>query len=149
MKKHTESTPNRKRDAGVALLLFALAFALRLIFALRLAFPPLDDPAFYIQTARNLAAGRGLTIDVIWNYSVPFAPLAIWFVLWSYLLIDVLQRFETSSVDRGVALWPWVVLIVVVTYGSVQLIKGLMTEARTDYVPLQAEAGTVRWPIIL
>jgi 4-amino-4-deoxy-L-arabinose transferase-like glycosyltransferase len=52
--------------------LFTVALALRLIFATQLIFPPLDDPAFYVQTARHLAEGRGLITDVIWNYFVPF-----------------------------------------------------------------------------
>jgi 4-amino-4-deoxy-L-arabinose transferase-like glycosyltransferase len=61
-----------RRDLVIGLGLFAVAFAIRLVFASRLVFPPLDDPAFYLQTARNLAAGRGLITDVIWNYFVPF-----------------------------------------------------------------------------
>lgn len=62
-----------RRAAGLTLALFGVAFAIRSIFAAQLIFPPLDDPAFYVQTARNVAAGRGLIIDVIWNYFVPFA----------------------------------------------------------------------------
>jgi len=75
---------------------------------------------------------------------VALAPLAIWFIVWPYLLIDLLRRLETSDVDHGVRLWSKVVLTVVVLYGGVQLIDGLITEARTNYVPLQTEAGTVR-----
>lgn len=62
----------RRSDLAVMGGLFALALAVRLVFAARLVFPPLDDPAFYVQTARNLAAGRGLVSDVLWNYFVAF-----------------------------------------------------------------------------
>jgi hypothetical protein len=51
------------------------ALLIRLGLALQLPFPPLDDPAFYIQTARNLVSGRGLVIDVIYNYWVPFSSV--------------------------------------------------------------------------
>jgi 4-amino-4-deoxy-L-arabinose transferase-like glycosyltransferase len=57
---------------GIVLALFAAAVLARLLFAAQLAFPPLDDPAFYLQSARNLAQGRGLVIDVVWFYQVPF-----------------------------------------------------------------------------
>jgi hypothetical protein len=60
------------KDIWIGLGLFALALVLRMVLAAQLSFPPLDDPAFYIQTARNVAAGRGLVSDVIYNYWVPF-----------------------------------------------------------------------------
>jgi len=52
-------------------LLFLLAFAARLFAATAIHFPALDDPAYYLKVAENLAAGRGLTIDAIWGYLVP------------------------------------------------------------------------------
>ena len=66
-------TMGRAPRWGIWLGLFAAAAAVRLLFAARLAFPPLDDPAFYLQTARNLAHGRGLVIDVLWFFQYPFA----------------------------------------------------------------------------
>ena len=60
---------------GIGLALFAAAAIVRLLFATQLAFPPLDDPAFYLQTARNLAHGRGLVIDVLWSYQYPFVDV--------------------------------------------------------------------------
>ncbi|MBM3121940.1 MAG: hypothetical protein FJZ97_07100, partial [Chloroflexi bacterium] len=68
--------PSRRADVWIALGLLACAWAVRLLFASQLAFPPLDDPAFYVQTARNLAAGRGLVSDVLWSYQFPFAQVA-------------------------------------------------------------------------
>lgn len=52
-------------------LLFLLAFATRLFAATAISFPALDDPAYYLKVAENLAIGRGLTIDAIWGYLVP------------------------------------------------------------------------------
>lgn len=50
--------------------LLSLALALRLAFLYQVAFPPLDDPAFYLQTAENLVRGRGLVVDAVWNYQI-------------------------------------------------------------------------------
>jgi len=46
------------------------------MLAARITFPPLDDPAFYVQTARNLAAGRGLVSDVLWSYQFSFPSVS-------------------------------------------------------------------------
>ena len=62
----------RGLDLWIALGLLAFAWAIRLAFAAYIAFPPLDDPAFYLQTARHLAAGRGLVSDVLWSYQYAF-----------------------------------------------------------------------------
>ena len=62
----------RGLDVWIALGLLAMAWAVRLALAARITFPPLDDPAFYLQTARHLAAGRGLVSDVLWSYQFAF-----------------------------------------------------------------------------
>ncbi len=36
---------------------------------------PLEDPAFYFSTARNLLAGRGLTVEVVWTYGLGLPSL--------------------------------------------------------------------------
>ena len=92
---------DRRREVLIGISLFAAALMVRLIFAARLVFPPLDDPAFYIQTARNLAAGRGLMIDVIWNYSVPFASVThpsheYWMPLATFLIAPFLRLWGNS-----------------------------------------------------
>ncbi len=55
--------------------LFAVALLIRLFFVAHIVFPPLDDPAFYIQSARNVAVGQGLVMDVVWTQFVPFASV--------------------------------------------------------------------------
>ncbi|MCX6022404.1 MAG: hypothetical protein NTZ05_11880, partial [Chloroflexi bacterium] len=51
------------------------ALLIRVAAAAPIRFPALDDPAFYLTVARNLAAGRGLTVDAIWWHHVPFAQI--------------------------------------------------------------------------
>ena len=107
-----------KRDLIIGISLLATTFAIRLIFAARLVFPPLDDPAFYLQTARNLAAGRGLVSDVIWNYFVPFSavthpsheywmPLATW-LMSPFIKVfgDTLLAAQLPGIICGAALAP-------------------------------------------
>lgn len=65
----------RKQDVWIALGLLVAGWGIRLALAARLEFPPLDDPAFYVQTARSLAAGRGLVSDVLWSYQFPFSSV--------------------------------------------------------------------------
>ncbi len=54
--------------------LFGLAFLVRLVFALQLSFPPLDDPAYYIQAAKTFFSPRPLDFEVsiIWNFQPLF-----------------------------------------------------------------------------
>lgn len=107
-----------KRDLLTASALFCAALIVRLIFAARLPFPPLDDPAFYVQTARNLAAGRGLVVDVIWSYQIPFAQIThpsheYWMPLSTLIMAPFLATFgdalfaaQTSGAIGGALLVP-------------------------------------------
>ena len=62
----------RAKSFGICSALFVAALGLRLVLALQLPFPQLDDPAGYLQLARSLAGGRGLVSDVLWSYWVSF-----------------------------------------------------------------------------
>jgi hypothetical protein len=62
----------RKKDFWICAALFVAALGLRVVLALQLPFPQLDDPAGYIQVARNIASGRGFVSDVLWSYWVSF-----------------------------------------------------------------------------
>jgi hypothetical protein len=72
----TIRSSTRASDGWIYFALFAAVLLVRLSLALQLPFPPLDDPAFYLQTARNVAAGRGLVSDVIYNYWVSYPSIA-------------------------------------------------------------------------
>jgi len=86
----------RRRDLLIGLALFGAALIVRWLFAARLPFPPLDDPAFYVQTARNLAMGRGLVIDAIWSYQLPFVEVThasheYWMPLATFLMAPFIR----------------------------------------------------------
>ncbi|MBN1661612.1 MAG: hypothetical protein JXA93_24675 [Anaerolineae bacterium] len=59
-------------DLWVTVGLLVVALAVRWLFCRAITFPPLDDPAFYLVTAKNLAAGRGLVVDALWSYHTLF-----------------------------------------------------------------------------
>ncbi len=88
-------------DTYAPWLLFLGAFAARLLSATTLHFPALDDPAYYLKVAENLAAGRGLTVDAIWGYLVSF-PLVThasnehWMPLASLVLAPFFAVFGPS-----------------------------------------------------
>ena len=118
---------SRRWDLLVALALFGAALVVRLFFATLLPFPPLDDPAFYVQTARNLAGGRGLIIDVIWSYQVPFMQVThlsheYWMPLSTFLIApfvalfgDTLFAAQAPGAISGALLIP-------ITYGLARLV---------------------------
>ncbi len=62
-------------DAFMLGVLFICALVARVVSAHFLPFPALDDPAFYLKVAENLAQGRGLVIDAIWNYQTVFPAI--------------------------------------------------------------------------
>jgi hypothetical protein len=91
-------------SALAALALAGLALAVRVAYAQAVVFPGLDDPAFYVLVARNLAAGRGLVIDALWSYQLPFAAVShpsheYWMPLASLLMAPALALL-------GPGLWP-------------------------------------------
>lgn len=55
--------------------LFVLAFVIRLVYAAQFSFPPLDDPAYYIQTARSFFTPHPWQVSIIWNFQPRFATL--------------------------------------------------------------------------
>ncbi len=71
-------------------LLF-LALALRLYYALQLPFPPLDDPAYYVQGARSLRTAHPLELSITWNYhplfdTLPHPGFDFWMPMTSFLI---------------------------------------------------------------
>lgn len=63
--------------------LFGLALLIRFVYAVQLTFPPLDDPAYYIQGARSFFNGHPLDLAIIWNYHpAPAAVLHPGFDFW-------------------------------------------------------------------
>lgn len=91
----------RRQEVWIALGLLVAGWGIRLALATRLAFPPLDDPAFYVQTARHLAAGRGLVSDVLWCYQFPFSGVThasheYWMPMTTFLMAPWIKAFGDS-----------------------------------------------------
>ena len=52
-----------------ALLLYALALAVRLACMVAFPDPAYADSSYYVEVARSLAAGRGLSVDFVWIFA--------------------------------------------------------------------------------
>lgn len=88
-------------DVAVPAALFVIALSVRIAEAAVLPFPALDDPAFYLKVAENVAAGKGLFVEAIWSYLVPFASVEHpsnehWMPLTSLLLAPLFAVFGPS-----------------------------------------------------
>jgi hypothetical protein len=59
-------------DLLLAFLLLAAALGVRWLYFESVLFPPSDEPAFFLTTAENVLTGRGLEVDVLWNYEPSF-----------------------------------------------------------------------------
>ncbi len=106
------------KDFWICAGLFAAALLLRAWLALQLPFPQLDDPAGYIQLARNIASGRGFTSDVLWSYWVSFPAVThpsneFWMPLASILMAgsirllgDTLFAAQLPGILAGSLLMP-------------------------------------------
>ena len=62
---------NRREIFLSALLVFAVALAVRIVAASLVVFPQPEDTAYYVGVARNLLEGHGLTSDALWSYGTP------------------------------------------------------------------------------
>jgi hypothetical protein len=62
---------SRREAVLSALLVFAVAFVVRAIYATQIVFPKPEDTAYYVGVARNLLDGRGLVSDALWSYQTP------------------------------------------------------------------------------
>jgi hypothetical protein len=83
----TKLNPNWLWPGGI----FGLALVIRLVYALQLPFPPLDDPAYYVQGARSFFNGHPLELSIIWNYhpapaSVTHPGFDFWMPMASFLI---------------------------------------------------------------
>ncbi|HEX7949598.1 MAG TPA: hypothetical protein VF494_04545 [Candidatus Limnocylindrales bacterium] len=64
-----------RREAWLSAgLVLVVALGVRIWAATQVTFPRPEDTAYYVDVARNVLAGHGLTADAIWSYNTP--PLA-------------------------------------------------------------------------
>jgi hypothetical protein len=62
---------SRREAVLSALLVFAVAFVVRAVYASSIVFPKPEDTAYYVGVARNLIEGHGLVSDALWSYGTP------------------------------------------------------------------------------
>ena len=61
-----------RREAWLtAVVIFAVAVAVRVLAASVIVFPKPEDTAYYVGVARNIVEGRGLVSDALWSYATP------------------------------------------------------------------------------
>ena len=53
----------------IPVALFLVALAARLLTIAWVPFPPTEGSLYYLDVARNLVTGQGLTTDVLWSYA--------------------------------------------------------------------------------
>jgi hypothetical protein len=88
----------------VPALLFVVALVVRFILVLRFPDPAYPDAFYYVDAARRIADGHGLTLDFVWNFvdvggslpavpSLPIAAFAHWMPLASFVQVPFLLLF--------------------------------------------------------
>jgi 4-amino-4-deoxy-L-arabinose transferase-like glycosyltransferase len=83
------------------LIVWGVGLVVRLIFASTADHPGHGDPAFYYTVAENLAEGKGLQVDYIWNYlsnpqSIPHPSNDYWMPLTSIIISLSMRLFGKS-----------------------------------------------------
>ncbi len=66
---------NRRSPLLFPVVLFLIAVGVRLLTIAWIEFPPTEGSLYYLDVARNLVQGHGLTTDVLWSYASP--PLTL------------------------------------------------------------------------
>jgi hypothetical protein len=143
-----------RADGLVVAGLFVLALAVRSLFALAVAFPPLDDPAYYLQVARNLCRGEGFHIAVIWSHLYPFTSVdhpsgELWMPLASVvmcgswrLLGESWRAAQLPGVLAGAALPPLTYMLGVYTLGCrLRALAAALFLAVSGVLAYQSAAG--------
>jgi hypothetical protein len=80
-----------RREAWIsALVIFAVAIAVRAVAAAAVSYPISENTAYYTGVARSLIEGRGLISDALWSYQtqplvVPRAAFEVWMPMPSLL----------------------------------------------------------------
>jgi len=75
-----------RREAWISVgIVFVVALGFRIWAATQVTFPQPEDTAYYVDVARNLLTGHGLTADAIFSYATPpltFDPPRPAFEIW-------------------------------------------------------------------
>ena len=69
--RHGAQPVSRREAVASAVVIFAVALAVRVLAASMIVFPKPEDTAYYVGVARNLVEGRGLVSDALWSFQTP------------------------------------------------------------------------------
>ena len=62
---------NHRGSWLIPVSLFLVALLVRLVAIAWVPFPPTEGSLYYLDVARNLVQGHGLSTDALWNYANP------------------------------------------------------------------------------
>lgn len=123
--------------------LFGLAFLIRLVYALQVPFPSLDDPAYYVQGARSLRQGTFFEMGITWNYAFKFnSVVRPGFDFWTPLAAFLIATSFTLFGDN-----PLAAQLPSIVGGAVLASLGYYL-ARRIFEPLASEWGSRRRELI-
>ena len=101
----------------IPLLLFAVALAVRGFLIATFPDPAYPDSSYYVDVARSIAGGHGLTVDFIWIFAevgnrIPANPVlpipsnAHWLPLASLVQVPFIARARPHGLRLGPAAGP-------------------------------------------
>ena len=100
----------------IPLVLFVVGLAVRAAVGSTFAGPAYPDSYYYVNVARELAAGHGLTVDYIWNFvdvggrlpAVPTLPIPSnghWMPLAALVQVPFIWLLGPTTLAAGLPLW--------------------------------------------
>jgi 4-amino-4-deoxy-L-arabinose transferase-like glycosyltransferase len=101
---------------AVPLVLFAIAFVVRLVIAALFVEPAYPDALYYANLGRELAAGGGFSVDYIWNFvevggtlpeegTLPIASNAHWMPLAALVQVPFIWLLGPTPLAAGLPFW--------------------------------------------
>ncbi len=109
------------------LLLFLLALGVRLLTAAVFADPAYPDSFYYVNVAREVAAGHGLSVDYIWNFvevggrlpatgELPIPSNAHWMPLAVLVQVPFIWLLGPTAIASGIPFWLCAAAVAPVTW---------------------------------
>ena len=98
------------------LLLFAIAFLVRVVVAAVFPGPAYPDSYYYVHVAQQLAAGHGFSVDYLWNLgdigghlsalgTLPLTANGYWMPLAEIVQVPFIWVLGSSWIASGLAFW--------------------------------------------
>jgi hypothetical protein len=133
---------------AAALAFTAVVTGYRVSVARGARFPGHADPAFAFGVAQNIHAGRGQTIDYVWQFLVPTDTLRHYaFDYWLPLPSQLMALALDTGRSRGLpaALEMNILMVLLMGVGSYLLARAV---SRSPWVPAVAATGAMVQPVV-